>query len=147
MGVSRDQLLALKALIEDEEGPYFAMESDEERKAALEAKSIVEHPRVAMAEVQRILMASGEWWAIKSAAATNPHAEMTMDMLGAMFDDLDVHHATTQGVFDALQAASLLSAESRASIEALGTVYRSPAEVAGIGPKVRIGWFDRARVL
>ena len=145
MSISSEKLKLLKALMAQE--PYASMASDDDRLAAMNAKSVTTHARIPLGEAERVLKESGDWWQIKAVQDTNQYAEMAMDMLTARFDELTVFSPAVQSAFAGLVAADLMSQASRDAIEKQAAVMVTPAQDAGIAPYIRMGWFDMARAI
>lgn len=83
---------------------------------------------VPIADIQSKLMANGEWWGIKQAAAQgNESAVIVIDMAAARFANVDFSLPMVGAQWDALVADGLLTQVTRDDLHAL-SVAPDPAD-------------------
>jgi len=136
-----DKKAALREL--DSQEPYTSMDLMAV-VAAYNEPTVTEYSRVPISEIQRLLMASDEWFGIEDASISDPLCRRAFAMLTARFEDIDVHHARVQQVLSGLVSDGHISTNSKAMIDALGVVMRTPGQTIGI-QKVRVGHVKEAR--
>lgn len=145
MTLTVDQLAALRAeLTADPTGLGYAGMQPEQIRTALASATTETIRNVPLDELQAYLMtaiAEGQpvpaWWMLKSAAASNPVAEMAYDLFSSRLQALDVRLPTVQTLLWQLVSTSVLTQDIADAIVAMShvTVARGVA-LFGVIPTV-----------
>lgn len=130
MTLTVDLLAALREeLTTDPAGLGYAGMQPEQVRTALASATVETIRNVPLDELQAYLMtvvADGQtvpaWWVLKSAAATNPVAEMAYDLFSSRLQALDVRLPTVQMLLGQLVATSVLTQDIADAIVAMSHV-------------------------
>ncbi len=128
---------ALRAeLTNDPENLGYANLGVEGILAAMRAHVVPVERFVPLKDLQSMLMeetATGHtvpvWWALKTAAQTNPLAEMAFDLFSSRLENLNTRGTFQSAALDQLQAAGIIDARIRGIIDGMATVNRNRGEV------------------
>lgn len=128
---------ALRAeLTNDPENLGYANLGAEGVLAAMRAHVVPVERFVPLKDLQSMLMeetATGHavpvWWALKTAAATNPLAEMAFDLFSSRLENLNTRGTFQAAALDQLQTAGIIDARIRGLIDAMATVNRNRGEI------------------
>lgn len=128
--------------------------TDDEKLAALNAKTEQVAIPIPAIEVKRTLQVRGKWAAIADAVDHEPTATTRIACRALVdavndFDSFDMSvpdYATAiNAALDAVVATPLLDDDDKAAVLALGFTMKSPAQLAGFGSKpVRMGELQMA---
>ena len=104
--------------------------------AAMKAHVVPVERFVPLKDLQSILMeetATGHavpaWWALKTAAQSNPLAAMAFDLFSSRLENLNTRGAFQSAALDQLQTTGIIDARIRGLIDAMATVNRNRGEV------------------
>ena len=139
--LSKEKKAALKAL--DAQEPYVSMDL-QPAVAAYNEPTVEQYSRVSIGEVQRVLMATDEWFSIEDDATTDPNCRRVYAMLTAKFGDIDIQHPQVQKVLNGLVTITYIRTETKEMIDSLGLRMITPGQDIGIS-KVRVGHLEEAR--
>lgn len=128
---------ALRAeLTNDPENLGYAALGAEGILAAMRAHVVPVERFVPLKDLQSMLMeetATGHtvpvWWALKTAAQTNPLAEMAFDLFSSRLENLNTRGAFQSAALDQIQNAGIIDTRIRGLIDAMATVNRNRGEV------------------
>lgn len=128
---------ALRAeLTNDPENLGYANLGAEGVLAAMRAHVVPVERFVPLKDLQSMLMeetATGHtvpvWWALKTAAQTNPLAEMAFDLFSSRLENLNTRGAFQSAALDQIQNAGIIDTRIRGLIDAMATVNRNRGEV------------------
>lgn len=128
---------ALRAeLTNDPAAIGYAGLSPEQTVAAMRAHTVQVERFVPLKDLQSMLMeevATGHavpvWWALKTAAQTNPLAEMAFDLFSSRLENLNTRGAFQTSALAQLQAAGLIDQSIRDKIDAMAVVTKNRGEV------------------
>lgn len=128
---------ALRAeLTNDPESLGYANLGAEAVIAAMKAYVVPVERFVPLKDLQSMLMeetATGHavpvWWVLKTAAQSNPLAEMAYDLFSSRLESLNTRGTFQAAALDQLQAAGIIDARIRGLIDAMATVNRNRGEV------------------
>lgn len=141
-----------RLLLDEIAQPAYAGMSDGEIVAALNALTAPTRRRVPIADLQARAMETGVYTALRvvvgnaqAPAELRAMAQTVLDLSNARFADVDLDNASARQMFDALQAAGVISQQQAAEIDALATVPgRSRAQELGL-PAVTVEDVEAAR--
>ena len=128
---------ALRAeLTTDPENLGYSTLNAEQIIAAMKAHVVPVERFVPLKDLQSMLMeetATGHavpvWWVLKTAAQSNPLAEMAYDLFSSRLENLNTRGTFQAAALDHLQAAGIIDARIRGLIDAMATVSRNRGEV------------------
>lgn len=134
MSIDYDALRA--ELTTDPEAIGYATMSPEDVVAAMRAHTTQVERFVPLKDLQSMLMeetATGHtvpvWWVLKSAAATNPLADMAFDLFSSRLENLNTRGAFQASALAQLQGAGIIDQAIRDKIDAMAVVTRNRGEV------------------
>lgn len=104
--------------------------------AAMRAHVVPVERFVPLKDLQSMLMeetATGHtvpvWWALKTAAQSNPLAEMAFDLFSSRLENLNTRGAFQSAALDQLQNAGIIDTRIRGLIDGMAKVDRNRGEV------------------